>query len=158
MIHKIKNWLVIFLPLMLLSCGFKSINQKNENIIYFQNITVIGEPRLTFRLKNNILLISSNLSEKKYDAQIKLTKQKTTKIKNKAGKSERYNISLSVSLELVSLNNGVKISNNFTKNADYNVAEIHSDTVRNENNITKKLLEQLSEDIINYITFSMRGG
>ena len=52
----------------------------------------------------------------------------------------------------------MKISNNFTKNADYNVAEIHSDTVSNENNITKKLVEQLSEDIINYITFSMRGG
>ena len=42
------------------------------------------------------------------------------------------------------------------RNTDYNVANIHSDTINNENNATKNITQQLSDDITNYIILTMR--
>ena len=68
--------LILSLSLLLASCGFKIVNQQNMDIIDIQSINVIGEKRIGYSLKNNILLISKSNSKNKYDVQIKITKKK----------------------------------------------------------------------------------
>ena len=83
---KITKIISIFtLAILLSSCGFKQINKKNIGSINIQNINVIGEKRIAYTLKNNILLISDISSKNKYDAEIKIQKTKNNKIKNKLG-------------------------------------------------------------------------
>ena len=72
----IKLILVLIVSLSLTSCGFKRVSQRFEEPINLKNVIITGEKRISYSLKNNILLISDNASENKYDARIKLKKKK----------------------------------------------------------------------------------
>ena len=147
--------ILVFL-ILLSSCGFKPINQKNGNLINFRNIKVTGEQRIAYALKNNLLLISNNNSKNNYDAEIKINKKKNSKIKNSSGKITRYELSINVSLELTNLDDNIKINKSFVRSGDYNVAVIHSDTIDNEKNLTKNIIQQISDDAVNFISLSIR--
>lgn len=141
---------------MLLSCGFKPINLKNEKLIYIKNIDVKGATRSAYFLKNNILLISDNNSKNIYDIELKITKKENSKIKNKSGRTTRYNLLLVAELELKNLNNKIETKKMFFENGDYEVATIHSNTINNKNSVEKDIIQKLSEDIVTYIALSMR--
>ena len=147
--------IVVFL-ILLSSCGFKPINQKNGNLINFRNIKVTGEQRIAYALKNNLLVISNNNSQNNYDAEIKIIKKKNSKIKNSSGKIIRYELSITVSLELTNLDDNIKINKSFVRSGDYNVDVIHSDTINNEKNLTKNIIQQISDDAVNFISLSIR--
>ena len=146
----------ILIFLLLSSCGFKPMHQKNNNLIYFNKIVISGDKRIGYSLKNNISLISDENSKNNYNAEIKLTKQRKIRIKEISGKVTRYNINLSALLKLTNNKNNEEIQKMFNRNADYNVATIHSNTINNENNATKNLTQQISTEIINFINLSMR--
>ena len=146
----------ILIFLILSSCGFKPINQKNNSLIYFNEIVISGDKRISYSLKNNISLISDETSKNNYNVDIKLTKQRKIKIKEINGKVTRYNINLSALLKLTNNKNRKEIQKTFNRNADYDVATIHSNTINNENNATKNLTQQISTDVINFINLSMR--
>ncbi|MDC0449328.1 hypothetical protein OAL70_00415 [Pelagibacteraceae bacterium] len=153
-----KNTKIIFILtfFLLSSCGFKPINEKNSSLIYFNNIIVSGDKRISYNLKNNILLISDDSSKNNYDAEIKLTKTKKNKIKDISGKVTRYNVNLSALMKLTNNKNKKEIQKTFSKDADFDVAKIHSNTINNESNVTKNLTQQISTDIINFISLAMR--
>ena len=154
--NNIKIIFILAVSLIVSSCGFKQINQKSNNIIYIQNFNATGEARIAYTLKNDILLMSNNNSKNKYDAEITLQKKKKYKIKDQTGKITRYNLSVHVNLKLTNLDNERIIQKTFEKNSDYDVAAIHSDTIKNETNATKNTTQMLSSDIVNFITLSMR--
>ena len=148
--------LLIALTLFLSSCGFKPINRMNSQLIHIQNLNISGEKKVSYLLKNNILLISNSESKNKYSVDLTIDKQKNSKIKNKSGKITRYNLSLSVNLKLTNIEDEKLIQKTFLKSVDYEVAEIHSNTIRNENNAIKSATQQISDDIINLINLSLR--
>jgi len=154
--NNIKIIFILAVSLIVSSCGFEQINQKSNNIIYIQNFNAVGEARIAYTLKNDILLMSNNNSKNKYDAEITLQKKKKYKIKDQTGKITRYNLSVQVNLKLTNLDNERIIQKTFEKNSDYDVAAIHSDTIKNETNATKNTTQMLSSDIVNFITLSMR--
>ena len=146
----------LILFILLSSCGYKQINEKDSNIIYIQDLKVLGEPRIAYSLKNNILLLSNKNSEKKYTGEIKINKNKNSKIKNKAGKIIRYNLSIEANLQLTNINDNRSIKKTFIRTGDFEIAEIHSSTIKNENSLTKRIIKQISEDITNFITIAMK--
>lgn len=154
-----KNYKIILLFTLILflsSCGFKPINNMNSQLIHIQNLNISGEQKVSYLLKNNILLISNSESKNKYNVDLTIDKQKNSKIKNKSGKITRYNLSLSVNLKLTNIEDEKLIQKTFLKSVDYEVAEIHSNTIRNENNAIKSATQQISDDIINLINLSLR--
>ena len=152
---KIKNILsVTILSLFVFSCGFKPINQRDNKLIYFKNINIVGEQRVSYLIKNNLLLISDNDSENKYNVLVTITKDKNSKIKNTAGRVTRYTLSLKANLELTNLADNNELQKTFVRTADFNVENIHSDTISNQNRVTKNLVQQLSDDITNFISLS----
>jgi hypothetical protein len=154
---KIKNILsVTILSLFVFSCGFKPINQRDNKLIYFKNINIVGEQRVSYLIKNNLLLISDNDSENKYNVLVTITKDKNSKIKNTAGRVTRYTLSLKANLELTNLADNNELQKTFVRTADFNVENIHSDTISNQNRVTKNLVQQLSDDITNFISLSTR--
>ena len=102
------------------------------------------------------MLISNEDSKNRYTGKIKIDKIKTSKIKNSTGKVIRYNLLFTTELELTNIDDKNKIKKSFTRTGDFDVASIHSDTISNENNITKRLIQQLSDDITNFITLAVR--
>tara|TARA_B100000767_G_scaffold95783_1_gene92108 strand:- start:188 stop:664 length:477 start_codon:yes stop_codon:yes gene_type:complete len=153
---KIKTTLIIILTGMMFSCGYKPLNQKNVNLIYFQDINIDGERRSAYDLKNNMLLLSDSASKNKYNAEIKIKEEISNKIKNKKNQTTRYNLSMSVNLELINVSNNEKIQKVFFRNEDYYVASIHSETIFNRKKATKNIIRQITDDINTFITLKMR--
>jgi len=152
MSKKIKYLCTFLLLVLATSCGFKKFNQ-NENSFYIQDIIVTGENRSAYTLKNEIRIASDKNSKKIYNMKINIIKKKNTKIKDETGKTIRYTVDMTANVYLENIN-GQKITNkSFFRNGDYDVVALHSDTVRNEKHTTKKIIENLSEDIITFIGF-----
>jgi hypothetical protein len=138
-----------------MSCGFKKVNT-DENKIFIQDISVIGEKRMSYMLKNNISLISKKEAKDKYNIKIELTREKKSKIKSKTGKITRYNISVVLNLTMENIDTQEIVSKIFSRDDDYDVAKIHSDTIYNEANITENIVKKLSDDIVNFVLQSSK--
>ena len=149
-----KNINIIFiftLSFLLSSCGFKKINQI-DNQIYLQNVNVQGESRIAYLIKNDILLISNKDAENKYDVNLTVLKNKSVKIKDKTGKVTRFNVGISGDLSLQNNNNMETTKKSFYYTSDYEVSTNHTTTINNEKKAFSTAVRQLSEEIINYIT------
>jgi len=146
---KIKILLYIMIIISLSSCGYSRLNnQLNE--FKLNNIEINGDQRLSYILKNNLSLLSNSESQKSYDLLINLTSSKTSKIKDSAGKTTRFNMVLNGDLKLTDNNKVVK-NRSFTISSDYDVSNNHSDTIRNEKNSIQNNIDSLSEEITKYI-------
>mgnify|MGYP006084517565 FL=1 len=143
---------LLILTILLDSCGFKIIKPNKYSQINIQNIEIKGNKNISFLLKNSILLNSNENSKNIYDVTIELKKNKINKIKDGSGKTKRVNVSITANLNLKEINRQNSINRKFEKNADYDVAKNHSDTINNEKIIDKNLIKQLSDDIISFIT------
>ena len=146
---------IFIFSILLISCGFKRISQDDRRLVKIQNIKIVGDKRISYLLKNNILIISNKNAKNTFEIEIKTKKKTTNKIKNSAGKVIRFNMNITANLVLKNINKLESIKKTFTSNIDYNVAETHSDTIINENAAIINIIEQISDDIINFMTFSL---
>ena len=153
MCMNIKIIFFLMIATILVSCGYKKISQNNSSI-YFQNVNISGEKRFSYKLKNNMLLLSNKTSEKKYDVEMNITNKRSIKIKDKAGKATRYTLLYTVAVIFKNIDNQKPPKKLFTANTDYDVAKIHSDTINNEKSSTQRIIKQLSSDIENFISLS----
>ena len=152
MLKNKKVILIILSSILFFSCGFKPLKQQENQTIYLQEINIAGDQKISNILRNNILLISNSNSKNKYIANIKIDKQKNSKIKDKTGKVIRYTLSLNVNLSLKNIDQNSDIQKKFQRNIDYDIGFTHSETIDNENNSTKNITQQISNDIDNFIT------
>jgi len=148
----IKIITIFIFSILLVSCGYKKIHQKKNTLIYIQNINIIGEKIMSNKLRNNIVLISNANSENKYDIKIMLEKNKTIKIKDTTGKATRYKITVSADVIFKDIIRVKSIHKTFAQSGDYDIAKNHSDTMYKERNAENTLAQQLSDQIINFIT------
>jgi hypothetical protein len=145
------SFLIIFF--LVISCGYKKINTE-QSLMHLQTVSVSGKNRISYLLKNDISLISNKNAADKYDVAIELKKRKQDKITNKQGKITRYTVNIDANLILKNNNNNRIINKNFSNKGDFEVASDHSETINNEKIITKIIMQQLTSEIINFITFS----
>ena len=149
-----KNTLTFgFLLLILLpSCGYKKINQ-DIPLININKIIINEVSPIAFKLKNNIILISRDNAKNSYNLDLKIKKTKSSKIKNAGGKVTRYTLGVNVDLTMINIKNQKKNQRSFSKSIDYNTNKIYSETINNEKNTYELIIEELSEEIINFISF-----
>ena len=150
-----KILIIIVFSILLSSCGFKKINRDTNSSIYIRTINISGDKRIGYFLKNNILLISKKESNKKYDVDIKLKNTKTSKIKDRRGKTIRFTESIVLNLILENIDNSEKIIKTFSKNRDKKKKKNHTTTIQNQKNSIKNIAEQLSDEITNFLTLSI---
>jgi hypothetical protein len=148
-----KKIIIIFiLPFFFLSCGFKKINM--DNPLVDLNVVIVGENRIAYVIKNNILLISNKDAVKKYDINIEISKNKKIKIKDKTGKVTRYELSIRANLTIKDKATQKNINKSFSKSSGYQVSPSHTNTIANEKSVIKNLTQQLSDELTNFIIFS----
>jgi len=147
---------VILFSTLFVSCGFKKINTEGINSINIKDINILGEKRYSNILKDSINLLSDKESLNEYNIKLFFKKNKIYKIKDKTGSITRYKISFRVELNLEEIKNKIEVKKIFEKNGDYDVADNHTTTINNEKNLTKNLIQQLSEEITNYIILTAR--
>ena len=155
MIKIIKKSLIVSLFFLLLSCGFKKLND-NRELISIESFNITGDKRIGFDIKNQILLISNNDSQNKVKFSLDSKKIKTSKDKNTSGKITRYNIALNIILQIEELNKNDKFIRNFNYNVDYNVGENHSETIDAQKKATQNATDIIVEEIIRFLSLYYR--
>jgi len=138
--------IIIFFPL-LLSCGFKIINENQLRNFDIVNISSTGDNRINFLLKNNLID-----DKEKFNKKIKLLleTEKFKKIKEKNIKNEitKYSINIKVKVDYTLVGNPEKGSFIVSKNGNYNVASQYSQTINNEKILITSLTNQIEEDVV----------
>ena len=139
--------IIIFFPL-LLSCGFKIINENQLRNFDIVNISSTGDNRINFLLKNNL-----KDDKEKFNRKIKLflETEKLKEIKEKNIKNEitKYSINIKVKIDYSLEGNPQKGSFIVSKSGNYNVASQYSQTINNEKILITTLTNQIEEDVVN---------
>ena len=144
----IKNFLSILAIFIILSaCGFKIVNQDELRNFNIEQIISSGDKKINYFLKRK-LKTYKNIENKKLIV-INLNTQNTKSIKEKNIKNEitKYEIKIITEVKYNILGGGEADGFTLIKSGDYDVAEIHSQTLNNEKNLIKILTEKISDEI-----------
>ena len=151
-----KKIIIIFIFLGLLSgCGFKKTEQY-QSLIHLQKISIDGDARISYKIKNNLQFISNKDAQNKYNITINLTQKKRDKIKNNTGRVTRYTITVNAELSLEDDANKETVVQSFSESANYYVASNHSETINNEKNAIKTIIQEISEKMKKFIMNAVR--
>ena len=144
--------LTIVLMFLLVSCGYKPIFSKNDQLILeFKKIITNGNNRINKQIINNVSL-KENLSS---DHELTLTTdykiEETSK--NSKGQVETYR---SIIITQLSIKKGGKIlkSNNFINEFSYNNKDNKFELIQYQNEIKNNLINKSSEEIILFLNLS----
>ena len=137
---------IIFL--ILSGCGFKIVDQSENQKYKIKETEFKGEKRINYFLKNKLLKKSNN---ENFNDEITLIvntkKNKIIKEKNIKNEITKYEISITSNIVAkLAENNTYEFS--VSSNGDYSVSEQNSITINNEKKLIKILSQDLADKII----------
>ena len=138
---------LIFLSFLLMSCGFKVVNQFdliNFNII---EVATTGEKRINYKIKNKLLQTTNAEKQQKINLKIETKKEKKVKEKNLKNEVTKYEIKLTIFTNYRVIGKDIEKNFKIEKEGEYAVNSQHSQTLLNE----KKLIDTLSDGITDEI-------
>ena len=154
----IKNIAKIFLICLLFvttACGFKVLNELDENNFIINDIQTTGDKRINFKIKNSLLTYTNKDAQNILLVNLNSKKVKSIKEKNIKNEVTKYLITISIKLEFNILNLDAKHQINISNEGVYLVAENYSSTLNNEKKLIDDLIENISDEIIKKITLKL---
>ena len=155
-IIRIYTFTLILLITIVSGCGFKPINQLDQENYFVKKIDLTGDKRIGYLIKNEILLNSSSSAERILNISFDVNKRKEIKEKSISGKISSYTLILNIDLIIEDELKTKEIRNTFTRSSSYDVASNHSDTLSNEKDSLENLAKITTEDIINFLTIYLK--
>ena len=143
---KVRFLYIIATTLLLISCGYKIVDNKINFKIY--EIVTTGDKKISYHLKNKLSLVSGEEKNKLVKININTKKTKSIKERNVKNQITKHNIKIVSKVELIDLSNMKSKKYTFTKDGDFNVGSKHSDTLNNEEKLVDLLTINISEQII----------
>ena len=140
---KLKYYILPLIFVVVSSCGFKIENYSKLSNFAINNISLIGDQRINYKLKNGLLFKSNKNSEILLNLEFKTKKTKTIKEKNIKNEITKYKIDISVDVQFQKVNSIEKTLFTILSSSEFNVDNKYSQTLNNE----KKLIENLSTKI-----------
>lgn len=140
--------------LFLISCGFQVSNlETNYEIL---SIDTSGDQRINYKLKNEILKSSSDSAINQIEIEIFSKKTKDIKEKNIKNEVAKYSLSIKADVNYKLLDSGTSDKFTIVKRGDYNVSSKYSGTLNNEKSLTKTLINDLAEEILENLSFKIK--
>ena len=128
---------------MVSSCGFKIENYSKLSNFAINNISLSGDQRINYKIKNGLLFKSNKNSEILLNLELVTKKTKTVKEKNIKNEITKYKVDISVNVQFQKVNSIEKTLFTILSSSEFNVDNKYSQTLNNE----KKLIENLSTKI-----------
>ena len=150
----INLFLLIFL-LPTTSCGFKIINKNELNNFTIDEIKSNGDKRINYKIKNILLINSSESSTNIISLNINVNKIKKIKEKNLKNEVTKYAITIDVStkIEFKDQKNNYTIST--LKEGDFLVGSTYIKTLNNEKKLEENLTENILKSILKEINYKL---
>ena len=145
--------IIIILGIVLLSsCGFKVVKNKQFNKYYISQINTKGDSKINYRIKNKIKTSSNIANKTPVIINLETNKEKSIKEKNIKNEITKYALKINVSVNIKLLGTPELKNFKITKIGSYSVADRYTDTRNNENKLTKNLANEITEDIEKQLT------
>ena len=140
--------LIYFLIIIsLYSCGFNIVKQSDLVDFHIAKIETAGDKKINYGLKNKLAFRAGDVEKKKIYLDIKSKRDKVVKEKNSRNEITRYELIIELLIEVNSANNKLQTLN-FSEQITYNVGSQYTQTINNEDQAIKTLLETLVNKII----------
>ena len=91
---------ILILLILLTSCGFKVIDKSKQSDFFIKEINTVGDRRVNFILKNELIRNSKKDSLNQINLEITSKKIKEIKEKNIKNQVTKYEINLNVELKV----------------------------------------------------------
>ncbi len=147
-IQKLNKTLFFLLTFcLLLSCGYQSILNKENQRFSITTFVLEGNKRLSGILKNN--LITTKKRENNLTLTIKTTKKNKISNKSETGKVLQY--AVSVNFEITAVNNrdqAIILAQVYSKKQNYAASSVHLDTLNNERKVVENMIESVANEIL----------
>ena len=153
---KISNIFLFIILLLPLNCGFKVVDKSENKNYSVKEIIASGDKRISYKIKNNLLIYSKETSRNELIIYVDAKKNKSIKEKNIKNEITKYqiNINVDVSYDLLG-SSKEKQKMNFTINGDYDVDKFHSNTIINEGKLLDNLVQNITDEITDEIGIRM---
>ena len=138
---------------LLTSCGYQAIYKSNANLYFINDIKLSGDKRIGYKLKNEIILNSSQNAKDKIIIKLDVNKKKETKEKNISNKITKFSIFIDATISFKNNESDKEITKTFSRSTDYDVVSNHSNTINNEKNSVQILTDKIGSDIVNFLNF-----
>ena len=129
---------------LLLSCGYQSILNKDNQNFSISKFNLKGNKRIAGLLKNNLISVKNAVNEIELD--IKSEKKTAVSNKSPSGKILTYSITLTFEIA-ASDNKKVLFTKVFTKSQNYSASDVHTDTLNNEKKVVESLIESIASEL-----------
>ena len=133
--------------------GYKPIFSTSNLQFEISDYSIKGDKSLGKKIYTKLYNLSqsnkNNTAVKNINISIEVSKDKTAKVKNSAGKILEYKISLNTNIEIKDyLTNNQILSHNFNYSSSYKTQDQFSDSLRLENKTIENLLDKTYQDLL----------
>ena len=136
---------------ILTSCGFEVIDKRELLNFNIKEISISGDKRINFELKNKLSSYNDINSNKIINIELDTKNTKSIKEKNVNNEITKYQIKVIVDVKLERKDNRNDLEFSVEQEGDYVVADKFSQTLNNEKRLIRNITDKLSEDIIDKI-------
>ena len=137
--------------ILLTNCGFEIIDKRELLNFNIKEINISGDKRINFELKNKLSSYNDINSNKIIKIELDTKNTKSIKEKNVNNEITKYQIKVLVDVKLVKKDNTNNLEFFVEQEGDYVVADKFSQTLNNEKRLIRKIIDKLSEEIIDQI-------
>ena len=133
--------------------GYKPIFSTSNLQFKISDYSIKGDKSLGKKIYTKLYNLSqsnkNNTAVKNINISIEVSKDKTAKVKNSAGKILEYKISLNTNIEIKDYFTNDQISShNFNYSSSYKIQDQFSDSLRLENKTIENLLDKTYQDLL----------
>ena len=147
---KLKLISIIFLAVFINNCGFKVVDSRVD--FKMINIITTGDKKISYNLKNKLLLNSNNNNEKAIKIILNTNKKKSIYERNIKNEITKYSIKITSNVEVINLSNGKTDKFSVSNDGIFNVGLRHSSSRNNENQLISLLTEDILEKILSNLS------
>jgi len=137
--------------ILLTNCGFEIIDKRELLNFNIKEISISGDKRINFELKKKLSSYNDINSNKIIKIELDTKNTKSIKEKNVNNEITKYQVKVLVDVKLVKKDNTNNLEFFVEQEGDYVVADKFSQTLNNEKRLIRKIIDKLSEEIIDEI-------
>ena len=156
------TYLTIFFILLIginACAGYKPIFSTSNLQFEISDYSIKGDKGLGKKIYTKLYNLSqsnkNNTAVKNINISIEVSKDKTAKVKNSAGKILEYKVSLNTNIEIKDyFTNDQILSHNFNYSSSYKTQDQFSDSIRLENKTIEDLIDKTYQDLLIEMTIA----
>ena len=148
---KAKFKIIIFIYILLASCGYKVLDKTSTNDYEIKDFKITGDVRTNYKIKNHILINSKQNAAIVVNLTIDTRISKNVKEKNIKNEITKYNVTLNAKISIDNVKTSKTTELNLSLIDEYSVGNNYLTTINNEKSAKQKLAKKASDLIIKKI-------